>query len=118
MAERVADAFAVVDRELLLAVDAEGRRRQDLAHPVRRQGEVVALVEESLRDALVAPPGEVRNEDVGPWTEVQLGLDEDDPPAGVALLWVAENAQPPYQAGGAMGVASMISATIVSGALR
>ena len=45
---RVADALAVLDRELLLPVDAKRRWRQHLAHPVGRQGEVVALVEEPL----------------------------------------------------------------------
>ena len=74
------DVLASVDRALALQVEPSRRRGENLAHPVRRQGDVGRVG--ILGHPLPAPPRQVGNQDV--LSEMQLGLVDDPPSAGAA----------------------------------
>lgn len=78
---RPCHAFPGVDGHLLDAIDPLGRRRENLAHPVR--GELECRGMGHLRHAFAAPPGDVGHEYVA--VQVELGLMEEDPAPGAAL---------------------------------
>ena len=87
MSPEVPDAFASIDRALLVQVESARRRREHLAYPVGRQRDVGAV--RKHRHAFAAPSCEVGDHDL--LTEVQLGL-EDDPPAAWSAAALAEGA--------------------------
>src|SRR5450756_2369124 len=72
----VSDSFPCVDPHLPHAVEASCSRREDLADPIRRQGEVGDA--QHLGHPALAPAGEVGDEDVAPEMKFRL---KDDPPA-------------------------------------
>ena len=87
----VCHSLARVDRELLRAIELRGRGRQNLADPVRRQGEVGTL---RVRGHARAPPaGPVRHEHIV--GEVEFRLQEDPPSARAAAAFVERRDQAP-----------------------
>jgi hypothetical protein len=97
-----------IDGQFLGTIVAAGRRRENFAHPVRRQRD------ESVcwrgRHAFSAPTCEIRNQYV--LVQVELGLVEDPPAAGSpAVAELKWREQRPAERGSADGVRSSRSRT-------
>jgi len=82
----VPHAHLQVDVRFAATVERRGRRREHLAHPVRCEVEVGAVLDD--RHALAAPPRDVRHQDVWLRTEVKLGFVEEDPSTGAPVAFV------------------------------
>jgi hypothetical protein len=72
--------FARIDWHLAHAVDTRRRRRDHLAHPIRRLLEVWDICKNG--HAFPSPTGEVWNENIR--TQMQFRLEEYPPPTGSA----------------------------------
>jgi hypothetical protein len=80
---QMADTLASVDSPLLDPIDLLGRPRQDLADPVG--GELQKRVIRKLWHTLTPPSREIGDVDVRPVSEVQFGLEQQDPAARVSV---------------------------------
>jgi hypothetical protein len=86
---RMPDSLARVDGKLSDSIEGSGRRRDNLANPVRRKGEERRL--RQVGQALAPPTGEVGNQNV--WPEMHLGLREDAPAARSAPFTIERTPQ-------------------------
>jgi hypothetical protein len=92
----VTNPFACVDAQLLLAINSFGRRRDDLADPIRREG--VTYQCRNVRQMFRSPASEVRHEYV--WTEMEFRLEEDPPPTGAIetfVEWAEMHPEPSFR---------------------
>ena len=94
------DAFAGVDRALVLEVDPARRCGQDLARPVRCKWEVRCFG--TVRHSLSTPAREIGDEDLV--AEVQLRLGEDPPSTRAAAALAERRAELEAEERGSDGV--------------